>query len=251
MRSALYVGRVRHRRMTGPRREFDYPVWHALVDLGELDELDRELRCFSHNRFNLTGFDDRDHMGAERGPVRRKLDRWLADRGVAVEGPIKLLTHLRVVGSVFNPVSFFFCDDREGGLRHVVAEVNNTFGETFCYLLDGAGDAVRDEADKVFHVSPFQPVEGRYRFRITAPGERLTAHIDLLRDGERVFDSTLSSERRELTSSSLLRTVLRHPHLGLHTLMLIHWQALRLWFRRAPFFTKPEPPAEAWRTRHG
>jgi DUF1365 family protein len=133
----------------------------------------------------------------------------------------------------------------------VVAEVNNTFGETYCYLLHGDGDTVRHEEDKVFHVSPFQPVDGRYRFRITAPGPRLTAHIDVLRGGERAFDSTLSLERRELRSAELLRTVLRHPHTGLRTLFLIHYQALRLWLKRAPFYPKPAPPGGAWRTRDG
>jgi hypothetical protein len=250
--SALYLGRVRHRRASEPVREFAYPVWHALLDLDELPELDRRLRWFSHNRLNLTGFDDRDHMGPEVSPVRSKLAQWLAGRGVAGElGAVSLLTHLRVAGGVFNPVSFYFCRDREGALRHVVAEVNNTFGDTCCYLLEAEGATVRAEAGKVFHVSPFQPVAGAYRFTISEPGDRFTARIDLLRDGRRVLDANLTSERRELTSGGLLRTVLRHPHHGLRTLALIHYQALRLWLGRAPFFPRPEPPAEAWRTRHG
>jgi DUF1365 family protein len=250
--SALFLGRVRHRRMGVPEHEFDYPVWYALVDLDELQELDRGLRFFSHNRFNLTGFDDRDHMGPESKSVREKLEIWLRKRGVDyVLGRVQLLTHLRILGHVFNPVSFFFIRDAEERLRHAVAEVNNTFGETYCYLLDADGPHVRHEEDKLFHVSPFQPVEGRYRFRITEPGKRMTAHIDVLRDGSRVFDTTLSVQRRKLDSSSLLKTVARHPHLGLWTLTLIHYQAARLWFKKAPFFSKPEAPAEAWRTRRG
>ena len=100
-------------------------------------------------------------------------------------------------------------------------------------------------------MSPFQPVDGRYRFRVTAPGPRLTAHIDVIRDGERVFDTTLTEGRRPLTGSTLVRTVARHPHTGLRTLALIHFQALRLWLKRAPFFSKPDPPVGAWRTRNG
>jgi len=166
-------------------------------------------------------------------------------------GRVELLTHLRILGHVFNPVSFYFIRDREDRLRHAVAEVNNTFGESYCYLLGVEGSSIRHEEDKRFHVSPFQPLAGRYRFRITEPGKRMTAHIDVLRDGERVFDTTLSAERRELSSSSLLKTVGRHPHLGLWTLALIHYQALRLWFKKAPFLAKPVPPAGAWRTRDG
>jgi len=250
--SSLYVGRIRHRRRHEPAREFSYPIWHALLDLDELPALDRDLRFFSHNRLNMTGFDDRDHMGPEAGSVRDKLVAWLRRRGVGTEiGRIQLLTHLRILGHVFNPVSFFFIRDREDRLRHAVAEVNNTFGETYCYLLGVEGSSIRHEEDKRFHVSPFQPLEGRYRFRITEPGERLTAHIDVLRDGERVFDTTLSATRRDLDSPALLGTVARHPHLGLWTLGLIHYQALRLWLGKAPFFSKPAPPAGAWRTRHG
>jgi DUF1365 family protein len=250
--SALYVGSVRHRRLGGPTHRFTYPVWYALIDLDDLPGLAERTRFFSHNRFNLTGFDDRDHMGPELQPVRSKLERWLRSRGVKEPSPsVGLLTHLKVLGHVFNPVSFFFCGDGEGSLHHVVAEVNNTFGETYCYLLEGGGNVVRHEEDKAFHVSPFQPVEGRYRFRITPPGPRFTAHIDVLRDGERAFDSTLSLERRQLSSTELVKTVLRHPHTGLRTLALIHYQALRLWLKRAPFHPKPAPPEGAWRTRYG
>jgi DUF1365 family protein len=110
---------------------------------------------------------------------------------------------------------------------------------------------VRDEQPKSFHVSPFQPVDGRYRFRIAIRGERISAHIDVLREGSRVFDSTLTANRRPLSASSLLKTLGRYPHVGLRTLALIHYQALRLWIKRAQFFSKPEPPVGAWRTRDG
>jgi DUF1365 family protein len=133
----------------------------------------------------------------------------------------------------------------------VVAEVNNTFGDTYCYLLDADGRTVRDDGAKVLHVSPFQPVDGEYRFRIAPPGERISIHIDLFREGEKVFNSTLTETRRPLTTASLARTALRHPHAGVWTLALIHYQALRLWFKRAPFHSRPEPPAGAWRTRNG
>jgi DUF1365 family protein len=250
--SSIFLGRVRHRRRGDPEHEFDYPVWYALIDLDELEQLDRCLRFFSHNGFNLTGFDDRDHMGPESKPVREKLECWLRNRGVDYAlGRVQLLTHLRLLGHVFNPVSFYFIRDAGEKLRHAVAEVNNTFGETYCYLLDAEGSHVRHEEAKVFHVSPFQPVDGHYRFRINEPGEKMAAHIDVLRDGNRVFDSTLSVRRCDLNSSSLIRTVARHPHLGLWTLALIHYQAARLWLKRAPFFSKPEAPAGAWRTRNG
>lgn len=250
--SALYAGRILHRRPSGPEHAFAYGVWYLLLDLDEIPALAASIPIFSHNRFNLVGFDDRDHLRPERRPVREKLAHWLADMGAGIQpDTAQLLAHPRVLGSVFNPVSFFFCRDPAGVLTHVVAEVHNTFGETFCYLLehDGGTGVVRHEADKVFHVSPFQPVEGRYRFRVTPPGERLTVHIEVERNGTRAFDATLRLERSELTARSLAVTALRHPHTGLRTLGLIHLQALRLWRRGARFYSKPEPPAGAWRTR--
>jgi DUF1365 family protein len=251
-RSALYVGTVRHRRFGVPQHRFSYPVWHALLDLDELPGIAARVRGFSHNHFNLVGFDDRDHMGPAAGSVRVKLEHWLRSRGIETGcATLGLLTQLRVLGHVFNPVSFFFCRDGGGSLRHVVAEVNNTFGETYCYLLAADGETVRHEEHKSFHVSPFQPVEGRYRFRIGAPGSSLELHIDLLRGGERVLATTLSATRRPLTTASLLKTVARYPHSGLRTLTMIHYQALRLWLKRAPFFTKPELPLGAWRNRNG
>ncbi len=250
--SALYVGTVRHRRRGEPSHEFSSRVWHALIDLDELPQLATGIRGFSHNGFNLVGFDDRDHMGPTREPVRIKLERWLRSRGIRTEfANVTLLTHLRILGHVFNPVSFFFCRDESNVLRHVVAEVNNTFGETYCYLLEADADGAREEQDKVFHVSPFQPVDGRYRFRINPPGTRMTAHIEVVREGRSVFDTTLTEKRRPLTGPSLFKTVVRHPHTGLRTLGLIHYQALRLWLKRASFYAKPEPPEGAWRTRNG
>jgi DUF1365 family protein len=250
--AALYVGRVRHRRLGDPVHEFSYPVWYALADVDRLPRLAHRTRGFAHNGLGLTSFDDRDHFGRTREPVRDKIERWLAARGVADPPPrLEVLCHLRVLGSVFNPISFFFCRGDGGRARQVVVEVNNTFGEAFCYLLEASNGSVRNEADKAFHVSPFQPLEGRYRFRITDPGRRFAAHIDLMRDGARVFDSTLSLERRQWSSAELVRTVLRWPHVGWRTLALIHAQALRLWARGAPFHRKPEMPRGAWRTRGG
>lgn len=255
--SALYTGRVRHRRDAGPRHEFSYRVWSVLVDLDEIDQLSSRIPILSHNRWNLFSFRDTDHLGPGDGSVRAKLARWLdaEHREQLPEGPVLLLTNLRQLGYVFNPVSFYYCYERDGGLRTVIAEVHNTFGEAYCYRLEGHSAPgtrpVHHVADKRFHVSPFQPLAGHYQFHVTPPGERLATHIELHRDGAKAFDATLTMQRRPLTTGSLLAMVVRNPHVTLHTITMIHWQALRLWWKRAPFYRKPEPPSAAWRTRHG
>jgi DUF1365 family protein len=252
--SALYAGQVRHRRRGDVDNTFTYRMWHVLLDLDEIPGLARSIPFFGFNRFNLVGFDDRDHMGPSPRPLRDKLAEWFRARGTELPpGRVLLLTGLRHLGWSFDPVSFYYCYDQHDVLAWVVAEVNNTFGETYCYLLpapeDPAATVVTHETDKSFHVSPFQPITGTYRFRVTAPDDRLTAHIDVMRNGKPVFDATLSERRRPLDARSLLSTILRHPHQTAMTLFLIHYQAVRLWLKRAPFFSKPAPPAGAWRTR--
>ena len=255
--SALYTGRIRHRRTAGPRHTFTYRVWSALIDLDEVEQLARRLPIFAHNRFNVLSFHDKDHLQQGAMPLRQKLARWLLEEHDErlPDGPVLLLTNLRQLGYVFNPVSFFYCYEADGTLRTVVAEVNNTFGERYCYRLHGHTEpsqrAIRETVAKVFHVSPFQPLHGEYRFHLTPPGERLVTHIELHRDGGLAMDATFSAKRRPLTTSSLLATLMRHPHVTVHTISMIHWQALRLWLKRAPFHSKPEPPSTAWRTRHG
>jgi DUF1365 family protein len=248
MRSALYTGTIRHRRHSPVENSFRYRVYQLLLDLGELPRLDREIRGFGHNRASLTSFHDRDHLGGGDRPVRDKLADWLRDRGVDLgDSRVLLLTNLRVFGYVFNPVSYFYCLAPDDSLRFVVAEVNNTFGETYCYLLDDAepmgGEAVRSRREKAFHVSPFMRIEGiSYDWILTPPRDRLAVHIDELDDGEKYFDATLLLERRPLTSTSLAAALVRYPHMTARTIGMIHWQALRLWLKRAPFFRKPAPP---------
>lgn len=252
--SAIYRGTIRHRRFEPVSNRFRYGVYQLLLDLDELPRLDREIRGFTYNRAGLISYHDADHLGPDGRSTRDKLEAWLAALGHELgSGRVLLLTNPRVLGYVFNPVSYFFCLDEDGALRFTVAEVNNTFGETYCYFLDerasAGGGAVRTRTDKVFHVSPFMPIEGlRYEWTLTPPGERLTVHIDEFEEGRKFFDATLSLTREPLTTVSLWGVIARYPHLTARTIWLIHWQALRLWLKRAPFYRKPEPPANGLET---
>jgi uncharacterized protein len=246
--SAIYVGNVRHRRRRPTVHAFRHRTYHVLLDLDELEELDRHVRGFGYRRRALASFLDTDHFGTQDLPVRAKLAGWLASQGVELPaGPVRVLTNLRVVGHVFNPVSWWYCHDPDGELALVVAEVNNTFGESHGYVLDrlqpGAGDTLEAEADKVFHVSPFLPVAGlRYRFTLVPPGARVLAHIDV-DDAEGVlFDATQAGRRLPLTSRTLATVLVTHPLTTLHTVLRIHLHALRLWRRRVTFHRKPPPP---------
>jgi uncharacterized protein len=250
--SALYVGTVRHRRRRPTPHAFRYRTYHVLLDVDELPTLDRTVRGFGHNRRAIVSFRDGDHLGAQDTPVRAKLERWLASQGIELPaGPVRVLTNLRVLGHVFNPVSWWYCYHPDGRLALVVAEVNNTFGETHGYVLDdlrpGRGDTLEATAAKVFHVSPFLPIEGlRYRFTLAPPRARVVAHIDVDDPDGPVFDATQAGRRVPLTTASLARVLLRHPLVTLHTVLRIHLQALRLWRRGVPFHRKPVPPPDGF-----
>ncbi len=243
----LYPSRVMHRRLVAPLYRFVYRLFHVLLDVDRIDELSRGLRLFSHNRFNLASFHDRDHGDGAPGGLRAWAERLLAADGIRLGGGrIRLLCLPRILGFAFNPIAIWYCEHRDGTLRAVIAEVRNTFGEKHSYLLASAGRPMTYEGPyekaKGFHVSPFMDLVGRYRFRFSEPGETVRVLIHETREGAPLLDATLAGERRALTDGALLREVMRMPWMTLKVVAGIHWEALKLWLRGARFHRKPEPP---------
>jgi uncharacterized protein len=239
VRSALYEGHVVHDRRTVHRNLFRYGVYMWLVDLAELDELDRRLWAFGHDRRALTTIRARDHLGDARRPIAANLHTYLAGQGVDLEGGrVSLLTNARVLGYVFNPLSVFYCHGPAGDLRCIVAEVHNTYGQRHCYLLR-PGDRGRAEAGKEFYVSPFLTVDGRYVMTLPLPGERLSVQMALHQDGRRVFAASLTGRRVPLTNRSVARMLTRHPLMTAQVTSLIHLQGVKLWLRGVTRIARP------------
>ncbi|MDN3516151.1 DUF1365 domain-containing protein [Aquisalimonas lutea] len=246
---ALYTGTVTHRRFGDVPYRFSYRVPSLLLDIDGIDAAVRGLRLLSRNRFNLFGFHDRDHGPGDGSPLRPWIDGVLAEAGVALAGGrVLLLCMPRVLGYGFNPLSLWYCYHADGSLRAVLCEVRNTFGERHGYLLHGQGrpmaSPVRDQAGKVFHVSPFFPVAGHYRFRLAPPGASFTTAVGYHQGGRTRLAAVQQGRRRPLRDRELLRAAWRYPFAGRAVMAAIHWQALKIWLRGGQLHRKPTRPRE-------
>ncbi|MGD9689011.1 MAG: DUF1365 domain-containing protein [Phycisphaerales bacterium] len=275
-RSAIYEGVVRHRRVSPVRHEFEFPLFMAYLDLGEIERVFSLTRWWSFSRWAPACFLRADYLAPADVPldeaVRRRVEREL---GWRPSGPIRVLTHLRCFGYCFNPVSFYYCfsgarEAADERLLAIVAEITNTpWRERHAYVLDrreameepSAGAAAKESARwhwrfrKVFHVSPLMPMELENDWAFSRPGERLAVHMNLLmppgvpRDGSgpfgddppapRVFDATLTLQRRELTPAAMRSVLLRYPFMTARVIGRIHWEALRTWLRGARVHPHP------------
>jgi DUF1365 family protein len=248
--SFLYEGTLRHRRFAAPRRDFEVSLFMAYLDLGELDTVFARRWLWSTRAPNLAWFRRADHYGDPSRPLDESIRALVASEiGRRPRGPIRLLTHLRYLGHCFNPVSFYYCFAEDGRtLETIVAEVNNTpWGERHMYVLPessnvGEGEAKRYEFPKAFHVSPFLAMDMDYGWRFGSPGERLWVHMENTQRAERVFEATLSLERRPITGPELARTLALHPAMTMKVVASIYGEALLLWLRRATFYPHPGNP---------
>lgn len=238
-------GSTFHGRRGGTRNAFRYGVDYLLLDA---EVKVRGPWLFSRKGRNLAVLRDRDHGGA---PGEGRGAAWvrevLSAEGAEAPARIELLAQPRILGHVFNPVSFWLCRAADGALVAVIAEVTNTYGDRHSYLCrhaDGGeiGPHDRLEAEKILHVSPFQPVSGRYAFHFDIGSEAIRIHIDYATGNEGLV-ATLEGPRRPLTNRGLIAACLRRPFGSRRVLALIHWQALKLWWKGARFRSRPEPPA--------
>lgn len=244
----LCFGNVHHKRLRPARNAFNYGVFFLRLPLRSLQQTTLKSRLLSFNRFNLLSFHDKDYGDATSTPLQW-IESLLATECITdADGEIWLQTFPRVLGYVFNPVSFFFCHRADGTLRAVLCEVSNTFGERHCYLLEQTKPISNEDelsARKVFHVSPFCEVSGNYRFqfkRTQQPdgSERTLARIDYHDIEGPLLLTNISGITHELSDRAIVQALLRYPFMTFFVIARIHWQALKLWLKRVPFYSKPD-----------
>jgi len=240
------AGHTWHGRKGAVENAFRYRVDYLLLDA---EAAPRAPRLFARNRAGLMSLQDHDHGGA---PGRGRGAAWvrevLAAHGLPAPARIELLAQPRVLGHVFNPVAFWLCRDAADAVRCIIAEVTNTYGDRHSYIChreDLAPVAATDRlhARKIFHVSPFQPVTGQYEFRFDLRPDRIGIWIDLT-TGDGGVVATLTGPVRPLTLPGMAAALLRRPFGSRRVLALIHWQALKLWWKGARFRSRPAPPAD-------
>lgn len=253
-----------HARFAPKAHRFAYRIFLFAIDLDELDALHRRLRLFSLGKRNLYSLREGDFLptdeplhnraegaaapAATGASLKERVTAHLAGRGIDIAGGRVLLVTLpRVLGYTFNPVSFYFCYDRAGEPVAAIAEVTNTFREMKPYTL--GPETRRDglfsnRVPKHFYVSPFSDVDVRFDFQLRVPGELLSVQIDDYTEGRRTLTSTLVGTRRPLTDAGLAWFTLKYPLITLKVIGLIHWHALRLWWKSVPWFPKAARAAE-------
>jgi hypothetical protein len=239
MKSHLLVGRVTHRRLRPFGYQLEHRVWQLALDLDELDLVDGRLRLLSRNRRNIVEVRDADHLPVPAFDLARDVRTVLAEAGLDADGwAITLVTNPRVAGYVFNPASFYLCHDGER-LAAVLVEVHNTYGERHLYPLlpapEDPADRLSGGMPKAFDVSPFLGLQATYRVHVRDEPSRLVIAIEEHEDGHRMLATSLVLERRRLTDPALLGLLVRRPFVPQRTIAWIHWHALRLWLRGAPF----------------
>jgi len=237
MKSRIYKGLVKHQRIEPRAHEFTYSLFMMYVDLDELQNVFKPYWLWSVNAPGVASFHRKDHFGDSNVELSDSIRTLVCEKtGSRPEGPIRLLTHFRYFGYVFNPLSLYFCyDDLDSTVEYVVAEVMNTpWKERHCYVLSNDHHEMKRLSashQKEFHVSPFMDLNMEYRWKIQFPDELLNVKIENWQGDKKIFNAVIDLQKSEVNSKNLINVLLNYPLMTLKVISAIHFEALKLWMK--------------------
>ena len=240
IKSSIYNGQVIHKRFKPKVHSFRYDVFSLLIDLSELETLDKQVNFFSYNKFNWISFYDKDHGDRDGSSLIEWVKKNLKENKIISENiKIKLLCYPRIFGYVFNPLSVFYVYDKNEELISILYEVKNTFGEQHTYIFKVENNnLLQHNCEKKFHVSPFIEMDCNYFFRILKPTEKISVIIDQYQSNEKILYASQDGIRRDFTSSELIRSYLKHPLMTFKIIIAIHFEAFKLWSKGIRYIKK-------------
>ena len=240
MTSSIYNGTVIHKRFKPKIHFFKYKVFSLLIDLSELNVLEKKINFFSHNSFNLISFFDKDHGERDGSSLIDWVKKNLKENNITFEDiKIKLLCYPRILGYVFNPLSVFYVYDKKEDLISILYEVKNTFGEQHTYIFKVKNNNIlQHSCSKKFHVSPFIEMNCNYFFKILKPGEKISVIIDQYQSNEKLLYASQDGKRVDFTSTELIKSYIKHPLMTFKIISAIHFEAFKLWAKGIKFIKK-------------
>ena len=241
MTSSIYNGTVIHKRFKPKIHYFKYKVFSLLIDLSELEYLSEKIKFFSHNKFNLVSFYEKDHGNRDGSSLVSWVKKNLKDNNINSEDvKIKLLCYPRILGYVFNPLSVFYIYNIDEKLICILYEVKNTFGEqhTYIFKVDNDQNLYQHNCSKKFHVSPFIEMNCKYFFRLLKPGEKISVIIDQYQTDEKILYASQDGQRVDFNTKELIKSYLKHPLMTFKIISAIHFEAFKLWIKGIKFIKK-------------
>jgi|TARA_B110001450_G_scaffold147068_1_gene137448 DUF1365 family protein len=239
--SSIYTGTVIHKRFKPKVHSFNYKVFSLLIDLSELDILDKNLKLFSYNKLNIVSFYNKDHGPRDGSSLKNWVIYNLKKNGIEIEHiQIKLLCYPRIFGYVFNPLSVFYVYDKNLNLVSILYEVKNTFGEQHTYIFksDKNQNLIQHVCKKKFHVSPFIEMNCVYFFRLLKPGKKISVIIDQNDKEGKVLYASQDGIKSELNNNTLIKAYLKHPLMTFKIILAIHFEAFKLWTKGIKYIKK-------------